>query len=276
MDLFRAAYGFVNSDLAAVYKVPAPASRFRSRRFPPEQERAGILGQALFLTLTSKPEDTAPTVARLIHSRTVSVPASASAPAGRRYKSSAGQRESTRNQSGTARGTCRQSSLRDCHSLIDPIGFGLEKFDAIGVRREKAKLLFYPDVHEAKIPKKTVELDLDITGRVAGIENSEFTNSRQIGRDSRWRPSNARNAWSGRCSAIWRAGTRHPGRRARDPPSAGRVPALGISVSSSYDIVSRAADPGPERGLQMANSITRRVRLSRRLFLKGLTAAQSP
>ena len=33
-----------------------------------------------------------------------------------------------------------------CHNLIDPIGFGFEKFDAIGMRREKHKLLFYPNL----------------------------------------------------------------------------------------------------------------------------------
>jgi hypothetical protein len=68
-----------------------------------------------------------------------------------------------------------------CHNLIDPIGFGLEKFDAIGVRREKAKLLFYPDVHEAKVAKKEVELDLDTTGQIAGVENSAFSSARQLG-----------------------------------------------------------------------------------------------
>ena len=31
-----------------------------------------------------------------------------------------------------------------CHNLIDPIGFGFEKFDAIGMRREKHKLLVFP------------------------------------------------------------------------------------------------------------------------------------
>ena len=51
MDVFRAGYGFVNSDLASVYKVPAPARDFDRVDFPPEQERAGILGQALFLPL---------------------------------------------------------------------------------------------------------------------------------------------------------------------------------------------------------------------------------
>jgi hypothetical protein len=42
-------------------------------------------------------------------------------------------------------------------------------------------LLFYPDVHEAKVPKKEIELDLDTSGQIAGIENSEFSNPRQLG-----------------------------------------------------------------------------------------------
>ena len=32
-----------------------------------------------------------------------------------------------------------------CHNLIDPIGFGFEKFDAIGMRREQYKLVFGSD-----------------------------------------------------------------------------------------------------------------------------------
>jgi hypothetical protein len=61
MEAFTANYGFVNSNLAAVYKVPAPAREYDRVEFPPEQQRSGLLGQALFLTLTSKLEDTAPT-----------------------------------------------------------------------------------------------------------------------------------------------------------------------------------------------------------------------
>src|SRR5207249_9869592 len=61
MDAFTANYGFVNSNLAAVYKVPPPAREFERVEFPAAQQRSGLLGQALFLTLTSKLEDTAPT-----------------------------------------------------------------------------------------------------------------------------------------------------------------------------------------------------------------------
>ena len=46
MEVFTANYSFINSDLAAVYKVPPPAQDFDRVEFPPEAERAGILGQA--------------------------------------------------------------------------------------------------------------------------------------------------------------------------------------------------------------------------------------
>jgi len=59
--VFTANYSFINSDLAAVYKVSPPARDFDRVEFPVTDERAGILGQTLFLTLTSKPEGTAPT-----------------------------------------------------------------------------------------------------------------------------------------------------------------------------------------------------------------------
>jgi hypothetical protein len=67
---------------------------------------------------------------------------------------------------------------------MDPIGFGLEKYDAIGERREQQKLLFFPAGHgvaarRAK-PKEGL-LDVDTTARVAGIANSDFTSARQLG-----------------------------------------------------------------------------------------------
>ena len=61
MDLFTADYGFVNGELAAIYGVPAPAREFERTPFPAESERAGVLGQATFLALTAKPDETSPT-----------------------------------------------------------------------------------------------------------------------------------------------------------------------------------------------------------------------
>jgi hypothetical protein len=181
MDVFRGSYGFVNADLAAVYKVPAPARDFDRTEFPPDQERAGVLGHALFLTLTSKPEDTAPTARGLfIREQFLCQMVPPPPPGVDTNLPPVSENRPVTNRERLAEHTTNKA-CSGCHNLIDPIGFGLEKFDAIGVRREQAKLLFYPDVHEAKVAKKTVELALNTTGQIAGIENSEFSSPRQLG-----------------------------------------------------------------------------------------------
>lgn len=72
-------------------------------------------------------------------------------------------------------------SCAACHNVVDPIGFGFEKFDAIGRRREKAKLTFYPLDRKSKEPPKILELDLDTSGWVAGIPESNFSSPRELG-----------------------------------------------------------------------------------------------
>ena len=49
-------------------------------------------------------------------------------------------------------------SCASCHNLIDPIGFGLEKFDAIGRRMEKVKVTVLPAHVEKDKKPFTVEL----------------------------------------------------------------------------------------------------------------------
>ena len=44
-----------------IYGVPAAGEGVRARRLPAGSERAGLLGQALFLALTAKPDETSPT-----------------------------------------------------------------------------------------------------------------------------------------------------------------------------------------------------------------------
>lgn len=184
MQVYTADYGFPSSDLAALYKVPPPARDFDRVQFPPESERAGLLGQALFLTLSSKPDDTAPTGRGLFVREqflcqqvppppptvdTTLPPIDAAKPLTNR------QRMSAHTNSKICAG---------CHNLIDPIGFGLEKFDAIGQRREQQKLLFYPPAKGEggrRVKPKEVLLDVDTSARVAGIANSDFTSARQLG-----------------------------------------------------------------------------------------------
>ncbi len=67
-----------------------------------------------------------------------------------------------------------------CHRLMDPIGFGLESFDAIGRQRQHETILIESPTGNRKDEKK-IDLDLDTRGEIAGIPASVFTDSRQLG-----------------------------------------------------------------------------------------------
>jgi hypothetical protein len=181
MDLFRAGYGFVNGELATVYNVPAPATDFERVVFPKEQERAGVLGHALFLTLTSKPEDTAPTSRGMFIREQFLCQQVPPPPPGVDTNLPPLEEAVPRtNRERLAQHTVNKA-CSSCHALIDPLGFAFEKFDAVGIYHPKAELLFYPDEHEAKVPKKKVLLDLDTSGNVTGVPDSNFQNPRELG-----------------------------------------------------------------------------------------------
>ena len=183
MEAFTANYGFVNSNLAAVYKVPPPAKEYERVEFPPEQQRSGLLGQALFLTLTSKLEDTAPTGRGLFVREQFLCQHVPPPPPGVDTNLPVLDQAHPLTNRERLGGHTTDKSCAGCHALIDPIGFGLEKFDAIGMYREKQKLLFFPEYQVGpKKPKpQEIELTLDTAGRVAGLPESEFTSARQLG-----------------------------------------------------------------------------------------------
>ena len=68
---------------------------------------------------------------------------------------------------------------------MDTIGFGLERFDAVGARRDKFRLEFPTGRVNAeggrRGPTKKVDLDIDATGYVAGIPDSQFSSPSQLG-----------------------------------------------------------------------------------------------
>jgi hypothetical protein len=183
MDAFTADYSFINADLAAIYGVPAPAREFDRVIFPAESERAGLLGQSLFLSLTAKPDDTSPTARGLFIREQFLCQHVSEPPPG----VNTNLPEITEAKPQTNRERMREHvtnpSCSTCHNLIDPIGFGFEKFDAIGARREKFKLLFFGENEEGegRAKPRTLELEINTDGFVAGIPDSKFSSPRELG-----------------------------------------------------------------------------------------------
>ena len=184
-ELFTAPYGFPNGDLARIYGVEPPATDFERVAFPANSERAGLLGQAMFLTLAASPDNTSPTARGLFVREQFLCQHVADPPPGVNTNlPPVTQAKPVTNRERLAMHTT-DKSCAGCHSLVDPIGFGLEKFDAIGQRRDKLKLSFAQGTGEGQNRRDqrvvTVELDLDTTGQVAGIANSAFTSPKELG-----------------------------------------------------------------------------------------------
>ena len=205
MDAFTARHSFINSDLAAVYKTPPPARDFDRVEFSPESERAGLLGQALFLTLSSKPDETAPTGRGLfVREQFLCQQVPPPPPGVDTNLPPIEEAKPVTNRERLAMHANNQMCA-GCHNLTDPIGFGFEKFDAIGMRREKLKLLFYPNLTGAaarRAKPKEVELELDTKGSVAGIQGP-ISRVPGIGRACWRKRRSVRNAWSSRSSGTW-------------------------------------------------------------------------
>ncbi len=179
---FTADYSFINADLATIYGVTAPAKEFDRTQFPAESERAGLLGQSLFLALTAKPDDTSPTARGLFIREQFLCQHVAEPPPG----VNTNLPEITEAKPQTNRERLREHttnpSCATCHNLIDPIGFAFERFDAIGRRQDNFKLQFFAsDEDDNRRTPKTIELPIDTAGFVAGLPDSQFSSPRELG-----------------------------------------------------------------------------------------------
>src|SRR6185369_11772628 len=133
----------LSADTAPVYKVPPPAKELEKLPFTPESERAGILGQGLFLALTAKPEDSSPTARGLFVREQFLCQHVPDPPAG--VNTNLPPVTEAKPQTNRERMSehATNPSCATCHKLIDPIGFGFEKFDAVGAKRDKFTLQFF-------------------------------------------------------------------------------------------------------------------------------------
>lgn len=180
MELFSADYAFVSTPLARLYNIPPPSSEFARVTLPAETERSGVLGEGLFLAATAKPSDTSPTARGLFVREQFLCQEVPQPPPGVNANLPLNSREKPMTNKERLATHLSNESCASCHTLIDPIGFGFEKFDAVGQRREKLKIVFTPE-RKDQGKNETVMLDLDTTGSVAGLPNSAFRSPRELG-----------------------------------------------------------------------------------------------
>jgi hypothetical protein len=181
MDLFTAPYTYVNSDLASVYGISPPGIEFDRVVLPEATGRAGVLGHGTFLAQTSKPGETSPTVRGYFVREQFLCQRVPDPPPGTNSNLPPLRPDVPQTNRERLKEHTTNRSCSGCHSLMDPIGLGFEKFDAIGRQRQKQTIHFFPDRRAKDQTPRIVTLDLDTTGKVAGIANSDFQGPRELG-----------------------------------------------------------------------------------------------
>jgi hypothetical protein len=181
MEFLTADYAFLNADLAALYKLPPAPGEFELVHFPAGSRRAGLLGESSFLAASAGPVETSPT-ARGIFVREQLLCQHVPPPppnVNTNLPDPTEDKPSTRRQRQTAH--VENAACAGCHKLMDPIGFGLEGFDAIGRARSKETILINGSDPNRATPRK-FDLPLETSGEIAGLPDSAFSDSKQLGR----------------------------------------------------------------------------------------------
>jgi hypothetical protein len=141
VDLLTADYTYVNERLAKHYGVPyIYGSQFRRITLGPDMEvRKGLLGKGAVLVTTAKPDRNSPvTRGKWIISTLLGVPPPDPPPnvplLMPKPADSRGNAKALSMRQSMLDHRVREDCIR-CHSLMDPIGFTLENFDAIALWR---------------------------------------------------------------------------------------------------------------------------------------------
>ena len=134
LDLLRANYTFVNERLARHYGIPGIyGSRFRRVTLPNLDQRGGLLGHGSMLATTSYPNRTSPVLrGKWLLDNIFGTPAPPPPPG---VNTTLEEPKPAPCRRRSANGSPQHRSnpaVRSCHAVIDPLGFALENFDAIG------------------------------------------------------------------------------------------------------------------------------------------------
>jgi hypothetical protein len=138
-ELLTADYTFVNERLARHYRLDnVRGSHFRKVTLPAGSHRRGVLGHGSVLTITSTASRTSPVIrGSWILENLLSAPVPAPPPGVETNLDGDGTQVITTSVRQRLEAHRENPSCASCHSVIDPVGFALENFDAIGAWRER-------------------------------------------------------------------------------------------------------------------------------------------
>jgi hypothetical protein len=137
LELLEADYTYANERLARFYGIPGVyGSRPRRVTLPNPEQRGGLLGHGGLMAITAYPDRTSPVLRgkwlldNILGANPPPPPANVDTSLDQGMEAlSLGIRERLEQH--------RQDALcASCHSIIDPLGFALENFDAVGAWRD--------------------------------------------------------------------------------------------------------------------------------------------
>jgi hypothetical protein len=138
-ELLTADYSFLNERLARHYGIPGVrGSALRMVKLPPGTRRHGVLGHGSILTVTSTATRTSPVIrGAWILNNILGAPPPDPPPGVETNIDGDGTQVITTTVRERLEAHRKNPSCGSCHGVIDPVGFALENFNAIGAWRER-------------------------------------------------------------------------------------------------------------------------------------------
>jgi hypothetical protein len=139
VDLLTANYTFLNERLAKHYGIPnIQGSHFRRVSFAPDSPRGGLLGQGSILALTSYSTRTSPVLrGKWVLENLLSAPPPPPPPNVPALKTDGPEPGKTLTMREAMIQHRANPACAGCHARMDPIGFSMENFDALGKWRDR-------------------------------------------------------------------------------------------------------------------------------------------
>ena len=138
-ELLTADYTFLNERLAKHYGIAGVrGSHFRRVQLPAASHRRGLLGQGSILTITSTASRTSPVIrGSWILDNLLAAPVPVPPPGVETNIDGDGTQVITTSVRQRLEAHRKNPSCAVCHKMMDPVGFALENFNAIGAWRER-------------------------------------------------------------------------------------------------------------------------------------------